>query len=395
VSHRLAIALGLSLWVCSAAAPVRAQRVEPVTVEVEGRVSAALGAPMPSRDALLGAALLEAVMEASRRMLAPGVFEADQEKLRQALAPRARGLVVTFRSGPAHQQVSGVEPGTMDYLQPVAATIDARRLRALLATSGWAPLEMTRPSLVLCVSPEGGLDPVQGDAPLEQLRRFVSRELESREFILIESGVRVGAPGCELGALELARALGADIGVELRVGWREQPGAGAPRSAVAEVSVSAQRTGDTSPLALGRFQGVGHHDSPTEALSAALDAVQVQVVDNLALQLTRNWQEIAASVGPIELSLVGVKGLGQVMSVRELLENRLAADQVDLLELGPGTALLRVAAGLSPGALQDRLASAQFDGFSLEPLGAAPGRVELRIRETSTELDQIDTQEPN
>jgi hypothetical protein len=291
----------------------------------------------------------------------------------------------------------------VDYLQPVAATVDARRLRAALAEVGWAPLEMTRPSLALCVAPGGGLDPSEGDAPLERLRRFVSGELEKREFILIESGVRPGAPGCEGGALELARALGADIGVDLTVGWREQPGSSGPRSAVAEVSVSAQRTGDTSPLALGRFQGVGHHDSPTQALSAALDAVQVQVVDNLTLQLTRNWQEIAAVVGPVEVSLVGVQGLGQVMSVRELLERRLAANQVELVELGPGTARLRVAAGLSPGALQDRLVSARFDGFSLESQGAAPDRVELRVREVVAEPDprglepagQIDTQGPN
>jgi len=238
VSHRVASALGLLALALSCALPARAQRVEPLTVEVEGRVSAAAGAPMPSRDALLGAALLEAVVEASRRMLAPAVFEADQERLRAALEPRARGLVLTFRSGPAHQQSSDSEPGAVEYLQPVAATVDARRLRTALGEAGWVPLEMTRPSLVLCVSPGGGLDPGQGDAPLERLRRFVASELESREFILIESGVRQGAPGCEQGALELARALGADIGVELTVGWREQPGRSGPRSAVAEVSVS-------------------------------------------------------------------------------------------------------------------------------------------------------------
>jgi len=394
MSHRIAIAGVMALLVTL---PPRApaQRLEPLTVEVEGRVASAVGSPMPSRDALLAAALLEAVIEAARRMIEPAVFEADQERLRAALEPRARGLVVTFRSGPAHHQASALEPETLDYLQPIAATVDARRLRAALSDLGWTPLERTRPSVVLCVFPEAGIDPLQGDEPLERLRRYVRTELENREFIPIESGVRPGAPDCELGALELARALGADIGVELRVGWRTQPGRGSPRSAVAEVSVNAQRTGDTGPLALGRFQGVGHHDSPTEALGAALDAVQVQVVENLALQLTRNWQEIAAAVGPVELSLVGVQGLGQVMSVQELIETRLAAERVEILELGPGTALLRVAAGLSPGALQDRLASARFQGFSLEPLGAAADRAELRVREEPPESGQIDTQEPN
>jgi hypothetical protein len=73
----------------------------------------------------------------------------------------------------------------------------------------------------------------------------------------------------------------------------------------------------------------------------------------------------------------------------------MGAEQVDLLELGPGTAALRVAAGLSPGALQDRLAAARFEGFSLEPQEAAAGRVALRVREASTQPGEIDTQEPN
>jgi hypothetical protein len=186
--------------------------------------------------------------------------------------------------------------------------------------------------------------------------------------------------------------------VELRVGWRDQPGSG-PRSAIAEVGLSAQRTGDASELALGRFQGVGHHDAPAEALARALEAVQVQVVDNLVLQLSRNWQEIADADGPMELVLVDVTGLRQVLSVRELVRNRLGAEEVELLELAPGSASLRVQASLSPGALQDRLAAATFEGFALEPIEASAGRVSLRVRELAPERPQapgeIDTQEPN
>jgi len=394
VHHRLAalLVLGLALL---AAAPARAQRIDPVTVEVEGKVSVARGAAMPARDALLRAALLEAVTEVARRALAPALFESQEEAIRAALEPKARSFVLTFRSGPSHQQAAALEPGKVEYLQPVAATVDARRLRAFLATAGWASLEATRPSLVLCIAPQAGLAPNDGDAPLERLRRFVAGELEARKLILIDPGVREGAPGCELGALGLARALGADIGVELAVSWRMEPGGAAPGSAIAEVALHGQRSGDGGELALGRFEGVGHHDSPREALSRALEAVQPQVVDNLVLQLSRNWQEIASAVGPIELVLVGVTGLPQVLAIQELIEDRMGADRTELLELGPGTAALRVAAGLSPGALQDRLVSARFDGFSLEPLETSAGRVSLRVQGASAESGQIDTQEPN
>jgi hypothetical protein len=313
VPHRLAAALALGLVLLAPGAG-RAQRIDPVTVEVEGRVAGPKGGALPARDALLRAALLEAVVEVTRRSLAPAVFEAQQDAIRAALEPKARSFVLTFRSGPSHQQAA-LEPGMVEYLQPVAATVDGRRLRSFLAAAGWAPLEATRPSLVLCISPQAGLPPGdEGDAPVERLRRFVAGELEAREFILIEPGVREGAPGCELGALGLARALGADIGIELAVSSRSQPGGGtSPRSAIAEVVLHGQRAVDGSELALGRFEGVGHHDAPSEALTRALEAIQPQVVDNLVLQLGRNWQEIASAVGPIELVLVGVTGLAQVL----------------------------------------------------------------------------------
>jgi hypothetical protein len=252
---------------------------------------------------------------------------------------------------------------------------------------------------VLCVVPEAGAGARQDEVHLESLRRFVSGELRAREFVLIDPGVRAGAPDCELGALGLARELGADAGVELRVGWRVQPGGGGPRSSIAEVALSAQRTGDASELALGRFQGVGHHDAPEEARARALEAAQVQVVDNLVLQLARNWQEIASADGPVELVLVGVTGLVQVLAVQGAVQTRLGAEQVELFELGPGTASLRVPEGLSPGSIQDRLTAVAFDGFALEPVETSAGRVSLRVRELAPALPpgpgEIDTQEPN
>jgi len=332
-------------------------------------------------------------------MLPPAVFDADQAAIRAALEPRAGTFVLTFRSGPPHQQASPTQDDVLEFFQPVAATVDAKRVRAFLASAGWRALEATRPSIALCIVPEAGFPSGQGAAALESLRRFVSSELEAREFILIEPGVRQGAPECDLGVLALARELGADAGVELRVSWRGQPGGTGPRSAIAEVALSALRTGDASELALGRFQGVGHHDAPEEALGRALEAVQLQVVDNLALQLTRNWQEIASADGPVELVLIDVTGLLQVLSVRDVLEGRLGAERVELVELAPHTASMRVAASLSAGALQDRLAAAVFEGFALEPVEASAGRVSLRVREVvpepSAEPGQIDTQEPN
>jgi hypothetical protein len=374
--------------------------MDSVTVEIEGRIQAGADAPAPSRDALMRAALLEAVVEVARRMLAPSVFEANQAAIRAALEPRAQSFVLTFRSGPAHQQASPEQDDVLEYFQPVAATIDGRRVRELLAGAGWQALEATRPSIVLCIAAEPGVPPVEGAAAaLESLRRFVAAELAGRQFVLIEPGVRAGAPECDLGALALARELGADAGVELRVAWREQRGGTGPRSAIADVSLSAVRTGDASELALGRFQGVGHHDAPDQALGRALEAVQLQVVDNLVLQLSRNWQEIAAADGPVELDLIDVRGLPQVLAVRDAIESRLGAEQVEIRELGPATASLRIAARLSPGALQDRLVAAAFEGFALEPVEATAGRVRVRVRELAPgappEPGQIDTPEPN
>jgi hypothetical protein len=381
--------------------PVRAaaQRGDPVSVEVEGLVAAPAGAPAPSRDALLRAALLEAVLEVARRMLEPPLFESQRDAIRAALEPSVGSFVLTFRPGPPHHRDALEPPDTVEFLQPIAATVDARRLRAFLARSGFPPMEATRPSVVLCVVPEGGPGPAESRAALAGLERFVETELRAREFVLIEPGVREGSLECEAGALALARALGADAGVELRVGWRMQPAVRGPGSAIAEVTLQALRADDASELALGRFQGVGHHDAPPEALARALEAVQVQAVDNLTLQLAPNWQEIASAGGPLDLVLVGVTGLSQVLAVQDLLEARLGAERAELLELAPGSASLRIASSLSPGALQDRLAASSFEGFALEPVEVSSERVSLRVRELAPEgvpePGQIDTQEPN
>ena len=65
--------------------------------------------------------------------------------------------------------------------------------------------------------------------------------------------------------------------------------------------------------------------------------------------------------------------------MRRTLTNVLGAQRADLVEIGPGSAELRVRASLSPGALQDRLSAVRYDGFSLEPVEVRRGEVSLRV----------------
>jgi len=143
--------------------------------------------------------------------------------------------------------------------------------------------------------------------------------------------------------------------------------------------VRALRADDGSEVALARFEAPAYHADPDEAFARALEAVQAQVAQNLALQLRRNWRVLAKETGPVELRLLNATSLVQVNAVRETLRNVLGAEEVTLVTLAPWIAEMRVTGPLSPGALQDRLVSAAFEGFRLRPVEVARQLVELRV----------------
>ena len=148
---------------------------------------------------------------------------------------------------------------------------------------------------------------------------------------------------------------------------------------VAEVRARAQRSEDGSELASSRFEGAGYHADRDAAIARALEAVEPQVGENLALQLERNWQAVAATDRPVELGLDSVSSLQQVLAVRQVLLKQLGARTAEVRELRPHGATLQVVSPLGPGALQEKLASARFDGFALTPEDAGAGRARLRV----------------
>ena len=178
---------------------------------------------------------------------------------------------------------------------------------------------------------------------------------------------------------ELARSLGADVAIEVGIRWRERAtlrlGGGR-----AEVRVRARRTDDGSEVALARFAAPAYHVDPDEAFARALEAVQAQVAENLALQLNRNWRALTAQdPGPVELRLLNATSLGQVDAVQETLRNVLGAEEASLVTLAPWVAEILVKGPLSPGALLERLVGVDFDGFRLRPVEISRQGVEVRV----------------
>jgi hypothetical protein len=289
--------------------------------------------------------------------------------------------VLTYRiTGSLQRRPSAENPAVEELVLPLNATVDARRVREFLAGSGLLePVAQERPSLALRVQPAAGLDPRRAAGPLAALRQQLIQAFEARELVVIEPALRATPLTGDESALDLARALGADVGLEVAVDWRPG-GSGGVRGGIAEVSIQVRRASDGAALALARFEGAGYHPAPEEALLRALEAVRPQLVDNVALQLSQNWDELTRTAGPVEVQLLDVTSLLQVDAVRTALEGPLAAQSVELSELRPGGALLRVSARLSPGALQDRLAASTFEGFQLEAVAVDSERVSLRVR---------------
>jgi len=378
LSARLLLAAALTTALCAA---LPAHALEPLTVTTEGVVAAASGTEAPPRDAAFQAALVAAVMQAARGLLPPERFERVAERLRTELAPQAQGFVLTYRTGgPLTRRPSALDPGISEWVLPVTARIDTVQLRAFLVRTGFLREAGERPSLVVRVRATGDLSSAPPVGALSHLRDALRAKLKEQQFVLIEPALREGDESGPRSALELARGVGADVGVDLDVTWRPNPQTeGGISGGVAEVRARALRSDDGSELAIARFEAAGYDALREEAIAQALLAVEPQLALNLGQQLERNWQAQTPSERPVDLELESVSNLVQVSAVRRALLGPLAAKSAEIRELRAGGATLQVISALSAGALQERLANLHFDGFALAPVEAGAGRARLRV----------------
>ena len=352
--------------------------LEPVTVEVLGSVELNEKNAARARALALESAMVEAALEVARGLVSPGVMEFEQERIREALEAGAAAFVLTYRvDGPVGARPALDDPEKQEYVLGLSATIDAARVRQRLRTLGVLSEQGSQASLVLRVRPDAS-GPVRPPALPSAFAYYLTRRLEGDGLVVVEPALREAGAGSDPTAIELARSLGSDLAVEVGIRWH-------PNTLThlaggrAEVRVRALRADDGSEVALARFEAPAYHADPDEAFARALEAVQAQVAQNLALQLRRNWRVLAKETGPVELRLLNATSLVQVNAVRETLRNVLGAEEVTLVTLAPWIAEMRVTGPLSPGALQDRLVSAAFEGFRLRPVEVARQLVELRV----------------
>lgn len=382
---------GLALALAAALLAARpAFALEPLTVTSEGVVAVASATEPAPRDAAFRAALVAAVVEASRTLIPPERFPSELERLRAQLEPQAQSFVLTYRvTGALRKRASSLDPGIQEWVLPVTARIDTPELRAYLVRAGFVRDAGERPSLVIRVRPVGELATAPPVGALSHLARALRTKLEAQQFVLVDSDLRPGEKSEPRSALELARGVGADVGLELEVDWRPNPDAQVAAGGVAEVRARALRADDGSELAIARFEAAGYDAERDEAIGRALAALEPQLAANLGLQLERNWQAQTPGERPVELELEAVSSLAQVDAVRRAILSTLAAKSAELRTLEAGSATLRVVSSLSAGGLQERLARLHFEGFALTPVEAGAGRARLRVEAPPPAAEQL------
>ncbi len=357
-----------------------AAAIEPLSVRVKGSVEVEAAELAAGPDLAFNAALVEAALEVAREMVPPERMEAEEERLRQAFARRAPGFVLTYRveasEGPLR---SPDNPRKRRFSASLQITLDAALVREALAAlgvlQGW-----NQPSIVTRAV-RTDLDPRAPGVPLEPFSRFIARRLETEGFVLIDPLARGEVASDPVGSvLDLGRDLGADVVVEFGVRWRPRPSVSDLAAGATEVRVLALRVRDGSEIARAHFEGPAYHEDPDEAFARGLEAVQDQVVENLVLQLGRNWKALAKQDGPILLRLLNVSSLHQVERVQRSLRRQLGAREAVLSGLAPAIAELEVQGSLSPGALHDRLVGLTFEHFQLFPVGVSRQLVEVRVQ---------------
>jgi hypothetical protein len=356
--------------------------VEPVTVTVEGAAEIEAGAPGQARERAFQAALVEATVAVALRLLADEAMRVEEGQLRQGLQEGAAAAILTYRiERELGERRSPRDPSVREFALRLTATVDAQQVRSQLASLGLGRPASARPSVLVRAAgtdADGGV----AQASLTSIEHYVKQRLAGAGFAVVEPALRASG-GAGPSPFELARSVGADLAVDLGLRWRDQT-TGPITGGVLEVEARALRVGDGAQMASARFEAPSYHADAREAQARALDAVQVQVGDNLLLQLERNWEALAGGARALRVHLANVESLAQVQAVRERLQGSLGADAVELSLLGPRSAELVVRGSVSAGALQERLVSAVFEGFRLEPVDVDADRVGVRV---ATALD--------
>jgi hypothetical protein len=380
-SLALWLALGIGL-----AAAVQAAR--PTTVQVEATVPIDQASSRTARNRAFQTALVEAVLEVAREQLDRPLVGDEEERLREVLAPAASAAVLTYRiesgSGPRPVRGGG-RGGGEEYALGLVATIDAEHVASILRQVGWIETKSERPSVVFVTRADPDDRPPAVAGLLASFESRLEDRLRQEGFVVIEPALRARDTASPDDALAMARSLGAEVAIDMLVSWRSHRVGSAAGGGSIQVRLRALRTQDGTELASSRFGAPGYHTRVEEAQALALESVEPQVADNLALQLGRNWRRLARDGGPLELVLVDVRGLAQVDEVREALTGSLGAREAELWRLGPRSASLRVRGDLSPGALQDRLAGMAFEGFRLEPRSVGVEQLELLVVGTAVD----------
>jgi hypothetical protein len=383
-------------------APERAEAAEPLRVLAEGAVPLDAGNETTLRARALEAALREAVYQAALGLVAADRLAGREAELREELAPRASQLVLTYTlEGAPERRPDPAGAGGELFALRVAVTVDGERLRARLLERGWIASGPSRPSVVLRVVGADGARP----APLLELERGVAQKLAEQGYVMVDANLFPSPGGLPEASAALGRRVGADVAVELSV-RREALSARTAQSvpgARAEVTLRAVRVADVSELALARFEAPGYNADPERAFSTALEALRDQLAQSLLFQLDRNAEALRAGSGALRLRLSEVGSLVQVEAVQKALLEQLGARSASLALIESGSVELVVEGPLSAGALQERLASLAFEGFSLEVAQVDAGAVTLRVRASAvspaagprSELRQIDTRSVN
>jgi hypothetical protein len=374
----LSCALVARLGVALALVPLSAGALETVTVSARGSADVS-GEPEAVRASAFEEAAVDAVAQVARRFLPDDRVAEAEAALRAGVRGRATRFLLTYRVDEQRRVPAPGDPSRERLEIALTATVDAGQVKEEVERAGWLGRPAQGgPSVALRVRAGEGAERVR-PARLEALVRDLSLALERAGFAMVDPTLRAETDPRSQSALELARALGADVAIDVLVGFRDREPRGEVAGGVASAQVRAQRATDGFELALARFEAPAYHQDPDEARLRGLEALEPQIVNSVQAQLSRNWAAVEPAGGAIVVSLIEVTSLLQVESVKSSLVSVLGADSAELVALGPRRAALRVETDLSAGALRERLAALYFEGFRLEPLESAEGRVELRL----------------
>jgi hypothetical protein len=356
-------------------------------IETEGLASIKEGDVAAARDQAIEDALRRAVEQTVGTIVESETVVQNYALLSDRIYTKSDGYVTRYEI---------LEEDQQEKLYRVKALVDVGvdKLKDDLSAIGLLIRRMKKPRVMVMITDEN----IQGQsifdryvASISQSEGIMIRKLREKGFMVVDAAQvkqnldRDEAVRAFSGDNQIASLLGNQAGAEVVIVGQAiaAPGGRVGNSNLishhATITVRAIKTGSAEVIAQADAEGAAVHVTPLIGAQNAIKQSAEELADIIIEQILEKWASEATSIRSISLLVVNIQE-DQLTKLKIALENNVrGVERVYTRSFNADTAQLEIEFKGDGEVLAAELKTLSFDGCSIELIGFAQDKVEIRI----------------